>query len=312
MSSLVPSPLVRGQSSCSCAKGYDLWFQGFAANAHVWSRETGREGYGVTRNGGIVGINTSLGDKTAGGIVFGFSNPYFYDSLEKVDLNDYQFGLHIESQLGNDWETAFFVGGGAQQGDAFRNALHNGNWFNYRGDYRGNTLSATLTLSKVLRIGKRTALRPTIGIDSENAWLFKFTEDAAQSVDDRTFDGWVPHHLARREFYRSHYDRTMARIGIMGQTGGDTWGFNGRVFYSPQIGGPTVASTPMSLVEGSAAGAMYNMKALPLGREFITIGLGGHTFLNKKRTVILFGDYNANLFARATTQIASLGTQVSF
>ena len=317
MGSLVPSPLVRGQCDpCSpCGKqvpSYDLWFQAFAANANVWTRDTSREGYGITRNGGIVGINTELGDNTAGGIVIGFSNPYFYDSREKIDLTDVQFGLHVESQLGNNWEAAFYVGGGMQQGDAYRKAEYLGNWFNFSGDYRGNTLSATLSLSKVLRLSKRTALRPTIAIDTENAWLYQFTEDADQSEADRTVGGWLPdQNLARRQFYRSYYDRTMARIGIMGQTGGDRWGFNGRLFYSPQIGGPTVAATPMSLVEENHK-RLYSMKALPLGREFVTIGLGGHVFLDNKRTVTLFGDYNTNLFAYAATQIASLGAQFSY
>ena len=308
-SSLVAAPLVRGQKN----RNYDLYFQTFAANAHVWSRTDGREGYGITRNGGIVGLNTDLTDKMAGGVVLGFSVPYFYDSREKIDLTDFQFGAHLEAQLDKDWEAAFYIGGGAQHGNTFRNANAFGNWYNFHGDYCGNTLTSTLTLSKVLRLSEQTALRPTMAVDMEHAWFYNFTEEAAQTLGDRM--GGAPVldlNLARRNFLRSHYDRTMLRIGVMGQTNSDHGGINARFFYSPQIGGLTVASTRLTLVEGPIAGQTYKIDALPLGREFVTLGVGGHVFLNKKKTLTLFGDYNANLFARATTQIGSLGAQYSF
>ncbi len=153
---------------------------------------------------------TTQGKKTAGGLVFGLSNPNFYDARERVELTDFQFGGHISSQLGNNWEASVFVGGGVQDGSTYR---HYDNMYFYRGDYRGNTMSATAPLSKVFRVSKRSALRPTIAIDTEHAWFDAYAERS-----------------------------------------GD----------------------------------------------------------NKKKTLLLFGDYNANLFKYATTQIVSLGMQKTY
>lgn len=313
-SSLVPSNLVRGQRCPKCSD-LDIWFQGYTANMNVWSRTEGRTGYNATRNGGVLGINKQLGDRTVGGLVFGYSNPYLYDRREKIDLDDFQFGVHVQRRLGDHWEFGFFIGGGTQDGDSWRTALHteNGvqNAYRFRGDYDGNTLSSTITLSRVIKLGERSALRPTIGIDTEHAWFFRFTENAYQSLAERENALEKNLNISRRTYLRSYYDRTMVRIGAMAQTGGSEWGLNGRLFYSPQIGGAKTADTRILLNDLPGNGTA-NVESLPLGREFVTIGAGGHLILNKKKTLVLYADYNANLFKYATTQNIAAGVQYSF
>lgn len=310
--SLVASALVRGQSPCGpcgrsgAARSYDIWFQGFTANMDIRSGIPGATGYSVSRNGGVLGINTALGKRTAGGLVLGLSNPYFWDKLEKVDLVDFQLGAHIESQLGNNWEAGAYIGFGMQNGDVTRRHLFNTGFYSYNGDYNGNTLSATVMLSKVYKLGKRSALRPTVAIDTEHAWHFAFTEtsnDARQTLDPNA---------SLRQFGRNYYGRTMARVGVMAQTGGQKWGLNGRVFYSPQLGGEDYATATVRLADGANVGSVYEMNALPLGRDMTTLGVGGHRFLNKKGTLLAYGDYSANLFKHATTQVVSLGLQKTF
>ncbi|MGL4594229.1 MAG: autotransporter outer membrane beta-barrel domain-containing protein, partial [Thermoguttaceae bacterium] len=306
------SALMRGQScdpcgralKCGSSRSYDIWFQGFAANMDVRSNVVDRAGYGVTRNGGIFGVNTSLGRKTTGGLVLGLSNPYFYGDKERLDLTDFQFGGNVIKQFGHNWEAGVYFGGGVQNGHTERNYFDT---YQYNGGYNGNTLSASFMLSKIYRINKRLVLRPTAALDSEHAWYYNFTETSAQDVSASSDPA-----AALRNFGRNYYGRTMARLGVMAQTGGKKGGLNGRIFYSSQLGGDDYAIANMTLASGDLIGKTYQMKALPLGRDMVVIGLGGHVFLNKQKSFMLFGDYNANLFKHATTQTASVGLQKSF
>jgi hypothetical protein len=312
---LVDSALIRGQAcdpcgpiGCGSSQGYDLWFQGFNAGMNVWSR--GRDGasYSAARNGGVAGISTSLGRNTVGGVVFGLSNPYFWDTLEKVDLTDFQFGAHVGRQLGNNWEAGAYIGGGTQSGK-IRRVLHTagGGQYLYNGDYDGNTFSASFTLAKVYRISKRSALRATVGLDTEHAWQFGFTE-RSNDIDGKEFNP----NAALRQFDKNHYGRTLARFGLLGQTGRDNWGLNGRAFYVPQLGGKDYATSQMTLASGRSEGNTYNLDSLPLGRGMVTLGVGGHLFLDAKKTFHIYTDYSANMFKYATTQTIALGAQKAF
>jgi hypothetical protein len=329
---ILPSALIRGQECSPCGgcesygnSGYDVWFQGFTANMKAWSdgdNVAGNEGYNATRNGAVLGISTSLDSKTVAGLIFGLSNPYMYADgsipyyiyyqqygVQKVDLTDFQFGGQIQTQLANDWELAFYIGGGSQKGDFLEtwDLIYNNQAFplqRYAGDYRGNTLTSTLALSKVLRINKYSVLRPVVGIDVEHAWYYSFTEV------EKLADEAVMHQ------YRTHYGRTMARIGLMAQTGRDRWGLNGRIFYAGQLGGKdyAVARQSPTAPDGHVVDPTDIIKtnSIRLGRDMVTIGTGGHFILNRKKTLVAFTDYNVNLFKYATTQIISAGLQKTF
>ncbi len=316
---LVASSLIRGQSccgpaqkkECSCrrcaSKQRDYWGQAYHSSLQVRGN-FGFDGYGVSRTGFVFGVNSALTDRTSGGIVFAHSQPYLYDRNERVDLFDYQFGAHLESALGDHWEVGFWLGGGAQSNSAVRYETFNVQTYRFDGDFTGNTLSATALLSRVYEVGKRTSLRPTIAVDSEHAWFHGFDEycDVAEANRGGSLN------LALRHYNGSYYGRTLARVGVMGQTNFDRMGINYKAFYGSQLGGSDSPEASVVLVDGMLPTYSQTLRGAPLGRDFFNFGVGGFCLLNKKGNWLLFGDYSATLFTHATTQVATLGSQITW
>ena len=266
-------------------------------------------GYDLQRAGIIGGINRQFDATLSGGLFFALTAPEI-ESLAKVaalsksfvntrmEMTDFQFAGHIEKVFADNWELALYVGGGHQSME-WERRVQLGNFAEtYRADSTGNTLIGTAYFAYRYDVTDNWTLRPTLGFDSEHAWLYNFTESGCNAErKDVDYADWF---LGQRLHYaNSYYNRNTARVGLSTSING-TQGFaglSGRVFYATQLGGD---AAPQLTVTSDALGDI-NVDSHAMGGESVTVGGGGYLHLNQAKTFTAESDVNATWYKNAST-----------
>lgn len=288
MKSMLPKASMASRGGLS----HDLWFNSFYGYDKLDSDKntTGGEGH---RGGFMLGSGLPTGTKEALlGLSFGYSAGQYKQSGDKVDLNDFQFGVYGGANLfQRNLQIRGYVGYGIQNYESERTvAIENlGTPQFASGDTDGTSICAAIMLIRPLDMSNRWMLKPTVGIDVERLEQDGFTEtgEAAWQYGD------------------VNLTRTMMRFGVTSDYTYRRAELTGRVFYGVKVAGDSYASSWHINPSNPAYG--FNISSIDIGPSVVDIGFGGNFGLNARRTSLLFLDYNGAFGRNNNSHTASLG-----
>jgi autotransporter-associated beta strand protein len=260
----------------------NLWFTPTVQTVSARSDGNARK-FGIDRPGYKLGFDKRVAQNTSVGFQLAYSSPKLHEGDDRIEASDFQVGLYGGSMVGNYVELKGFIGFGHQNFKSNRNVYVNlpgytPQSFVTHGRYDGDTFNFSFEVSRPLFLGF-SILRPTIGLDSEHAFRYAFTETGSP--------------LAMK-FERASLSRTRARFGLSLETTTlDRAIFTGRLGYSALLGGHDYATASGVLV-GTNVPAM-SVRSVAVGKSFFEAGVGTKIFLNPVKTLALVGNYDATI-----------------
>jgi predicted outer membrane repeat protein len=126
--------LLRGQSACSSVDCHvaktnrELWFEGYYQGGEIHN-DSNAFGYKNSRAGMMVGVDQYFSNKLMSGLIFGYGNPRVYNSIGRVEADDYTFGVYSKLKISGIYANAFL--GYGKQNYLLRQNQSN---TNYNGD----------------------------------------------------------------------------------------------------------------------------------------------------------------------------------
>ncbi len=285
----------------------NLWFTPTVQSLTARSDGNARR-FGIDRPGYKIGWDKRVFQNASVGFQLGFSSPKLRQGDDRVEGSDFQFGVYGGAMVGNYVEMKGFIGFGHQSFKSNRNIylpgaaiIPDGNG-GFRpigganrtmvshGRFDGDTFNFSFEVSRPLFLGF-TILRPTIGLDSEHAYRYAFTE---------TGD------VTSMKFSRASLSRTRARFGLSLETTTlDRAIFTGRLGYSCLLGGTDYAETSGQFVGVYAANQA--IRSVAVGKSYFEAGVGTRIFLNPVKTLALVGNYDATVGNRWAEHQAVVG-----
>lgn len=250
---------------------------------------------------------------------------YFAESEDidvKIRLTDFQFGATFQQRFDNGVLASLRVDGGAQDygwsrsqkqivaydeyggGVAFVDELEQA----YRASLTGNTLKATLCLTKEFDFHNGWRLFPMISAESANSWIYSGDESGSNVsylIEDWNMrEVWKPWALSETMFY----SRNLARIGSHMDYRDDGLTITMRAFYSTQLGGRNAAA--ISLVDVDTRSVGVNVDGSGFGRDCLQLGAGTRLALDQANRSFIAGSYDVFCYRKGTgqTAVAMLGT----
>jgi uncharacterized protein with beta-barrel porin domain len=272
----------------------NLWFTPTVQTVSARSDGNARK-FGIDRPGYKIGFDKRVAQNTSFGFMLGYSAPKLRENDDRIEGSDFQFGLYGGSMVGNYIELKGFIGFGHQNFKSNRNVYVNLPGYPPQslvahGRYDGDTFNFSFDISRPLFLGF-AILRPTIGLDSEHAFRYAFTETGSPIA---------------MKFDRSSLSRTRARFGLSLETTTlDRAIFTGRLGYSALLGGHDFA-TANGVMVGTNVPAM-SVHSVAVGKSFFEAGVGTKIFLNPVKTLALVGDYDATVANRWAEHQAKVG-----
>ncbi|MDR2704381.1 MAG: autotransporter domain-containing protein, partial [Planctomycetaceae bacterium] len=260
----------------------NLWFTPTVQTVSARSDGNARK-FGIDRPGYKLGFDKRVAQNTSVGFQLGYSSPKLREGDDRIEGSDFQVGLYGGSMVGNYIELKGFIGFGHQNFKSNRNVYVNLPGYSPQslvahGRYDGDTFNFSFDVSRPLFLGF-AILRPTIGLDSEHAFRYAFTETGSPIA---------------MKFERSSLSRTRARFGLSLETTTlDRAIFTGRLGYSALLGGHDYA-TASGVMVGTNVPAM-SVRSVAVGKSFFEAGVGTKIFLNPVKTLALVGNYDATV-----------------
>jgi outer membrane autotransporter protein len=287
----IPAQQYRGQV---IANMRNLWFTPTVQTVSSRSDGNARK-YGIDRPGYKLGFDKRVAQNTSIGFQLGYSDPKLREGDDRIEGSDFQVGLYGGSMVGNYIELKGFIGFGHQNFKSNRNVYVNLPGYQSQslvahGRYDGDTFNFSFDISRPLFLGF-SILRPTIGLDSEHAFRYAFTETGSPIA---------------MKFGRSSLSRTRARFGLSLETTTlDRAIITGRLGYSALLGGHDYATADGVMV-GTNVPAM-SVRSVAVGKSFFEAGVGTKIFLNPVKTLALVGNYDATVGNRWAEHQALIG-----
>ncbi|MDR0705182.1 MAG: autotransporter domain-containing protein [Planctomycetaceae bacterium] len=286
-----PPQQYRGQI---IANMRNLWFTPTVQTVSVRSDGNARR-FGIDRPGYKIGFDKRVAQNTSVGFQLGYSAPKLRENDDRIEGSDFQAGIYGGSMVGSYIELKGFIGFGHQNFKSNRNVYVNlpdypSQSLVAHGRYNGDTFNFSFDVSRPLFLGF-AILRPTIGLDSEHAFRYSFTETGSPIA---------------MKFERSSLSRTRARFGLSLETTTlDRAIFTGRLGYSALLGGHDFA-TANGVMVGTNVPSM-SVRSVAVGKSFFEAGVGTKVFLNPVKTLALVGNYDATVANRWAEHQALVG-----
>ncbi|MCL2742939.1 MAG: autotransporter domain-containing protein [Planctomycetaceae bacterium] len=300
----------------------NLWFTPTVQSISARSDDNGRS-FGIERSGFQIGFDKRVAQNTSLGFVLGQSSPNLRTADDRIEGNDFQFGLYGGTMIGYYVEMKGFIGFGHQTYKSNRSVYFpndpiisdcgapvvdpiasacGGASSAYRaiggvqrsmtahGRFDGDTFNFSFEVARPLFLGF-AILRPTIGLDSEHAYRYAFTE-----TGDAIAMQWD----------RASLSRTRMRLGFgMESCTFDRAIFKGYLGYSANLGGNDYATAAGQFVNVHAP--KQAVRSVAVGKSYFDAAVGTKIFLNASKTLALDANYNASIADRWSEHLGDVG-----
>ncbi|MDR2757298.1 MAG: autotransporter domain-containing protein [Planctomycetaceae bacterium] len=272
---------------------HDLW-----ADIYYNYTKLNADGNAPGGNGNRGGFYIGMALPTASkesllGLSVGYSAGRYEQSLDKVNLGDFQIGLYGGINLfARNLQLRGYIGYGIQSYEIDRNVLIIPYQpFPVSGKTDGDSISAALHFVRPVDISERFLVKPVLGFDLERLTQDGFTENGFAG-GTLTYD-------------ETSLTRTMFRLGITGDYVFQRVELTGRFMYGLKITGENTAGSNHHFQ--NPANLPFRTDSIDLGSHLFDLGFGGNISLNKIKTTLLFLDYNTTLGKNSNSHTASLG-----
>ncbi|MDR0610179.1 MAG: autotransporter outer membrane beta-barrel domain-containing protein [Planctomycetaceae bacterium] len=281
--------LFRCQSACSPAacnltnSQYEFWFEGYYRAENI-SGDSNALGYKTSRSGMMVGVDRRIGNNLTTCLVFCYGNPYAYNSIAKIEADDYMFGTYARLKISEIYANAFW-GYGYQNYELRRNLANN---MNNNTKYNGDSMYASLEVFKPIRLQNNFTVSPLAAIDFQKSWADGFNVNVAG----------LPLSIVK-----SDLEQTVLRIGV----NSCYKNLRTRLQYGYQVAGDLYGISRTSITGGNNSRILTGTN---LGRNTLNVGFGGNFKIGKRTK--LFADYDFDLGEHSTSHTGQFGIVTNF
>ncbi|MDR0871780.1 MAG: autotransporter domain-containing protein [Planctomycetaceae bacterium] len=277
------NPQGQQQRGQAIANMRNLWFTPTYQGVQGRSDGNARK-FGIDRPGYKLGFDKRVAQNASLGFLLGYSTPKLHQGDDRIEASDFQFGLYGGAMVGYYVEMKGYIGFGHQNYKSNRNIYYDfapvsgfGSYVAH-GRYNGDTFNFSFEVARPLFLGF-SILRPTIGLDSEHAFRYSFTETGS---------------AVAVKYQRASLSRTRARFGLSLETTTlDRAIFTGRLGYSCLLGGHDYAEATGTFVDTSVPS--FTARSVAVGKSYFEAGVGTRIFLNPVKTLALVGNYDATV-----------------
>ena len=295
-------PQQRAYRGQAIANMRNLWFtptyQGVVARSDGNAR-----GFNIERPGYKLGWDKRVAQNASVGFLLGYSSPSLHQNADIINASDFQFGLYGGAMVGYYVEVKGYIGFGHQNFKSTRTAdltalgteLEPMPSQTAHATFDGDTFNFSLEVARPLFLGF-AVLRPTLGLDSEHAYRYAFTESG---------DAVAMH------FDRSSISRTRARFALALETCTlERMIFSGRLGYSALLGGYDYADVTAQFVNAYTPAS--KVRSVATGKSYFDAGVGCRCFMNQSKTLSLLADYDASVSSHWAEHRGLVGFQLVY
>ncbi|MDR0392303.1 MAG: autotransporter domain-containing protein, partial [Planctomycetaceae bacterium] len=261
---------------------YDLWFEGNFRSEQV-KGDGDSWGYDVDRGGIFVGLDAKFGDRITSGLMFSYGNPHISNRIGKITADDISFGIYSRFKVFWECSINVFLGYGVQN-YKYNNA---GNTT----DYNGDSLYASMEISRPLPFYAYGQLIPIFAIDFQKAWSDAFAEGNPNNFG--------------LTIGKSDIDQAILRFGLNSKiTPTRRFHLRTKLQYGLQVAGDLYASAPTSFTMNPTI--TQNFRSVKRGRNNLNIGIGTDIYTIDEQTKF-FIDYDYIYNKKSDTHALQLG-----
>ncbi|MDR1485347.1 MAG: autotransporter outer membrane beta-barrel domain-containing protein, partial [Planctomycetaceae bacterium] len=277
--------LICGQAACSPAgqkllphSQREFWFEGYYRYEKVDS-DANANGYKTSRGGMMIGLDEFFNDGLLSGLVFGYGNPRVYNSIGRIEADDYTFGAYSRLKIFSIYANTFIAYG--HQNYELHQGLANT-------EYNGDSLYASLELFKPINLRNEISVSPLVAIDFQKSWSDRF------NINVSGFPLSVG---------KSSIDQTVLRFGV----NSNYKNLRTRLQYGYQAAGDLYGGSRTTIVGGNNSRVLTGVN---LGRHVFNFGIGGDIKIANQ--VKLFTDYDLNIGKKTTSHTGQIGLVKNF
>ncbi|MDR2117704.1 MAG: autotransporter domain-containing protein [Planctomycetaceae bacterium] len=227
------------------------------------------------------------------GISLGYSAGRYEQSLDKVNLGDFQIGFYGGMNLfERNLQVRGYIGYGLQSYAMDRNVqIIPYEPFRVSGKTDGDSISMAFYFVRPVDISESFLVKPLLGFDLERLTQDGFTENG--------FAGGI------LTYDKTSLMRTFFRLGITADYVFRRIELTGRFMYGLKITGENTANSNHHFQY--PANVVFRTDSVNLGSNLFDLGFGGNISLNQIKTTLFFLDYNTTLGKNSNSHTASLG-----
>ena len=296
--------------------------------------------YNYYRNGAMVGSEWNLSPNAVIGGVVMVNDSTLKSWNDKVNSQDYVFGLYFVTAPFDQFEIRSFLGTGVQSyksdryirnSDVFIGLGGSMNGVNdvfginehYESETRGHSFNYALEFARPFTVNPNFVIRPTAGFEYQGMHQKGYTEQLRQGTaaswtnnssniaQGCEAEGVTSGSYAMR--YRNlNFGRFLLRAGFSTESYFARGGVQLRAYHILRMAGDRFPISTQSFVSGSRD---FQVRGGEFGYNQWQLGAGTHFWLNQDRTATLFldGDWNFSPFKAGYSGLnLSVGSQFSF
>ncbi|MDR1478494.1 MAG: hypothetical protein LBJ00_06080 [Planctomycetaceae bacterium] len=282
----------------------DFWFSTdrydleMTSDGNAQNLETFRSGFNI-------GIDKRFNNALLAGLILSTGDAKLTQRQNgnKIDMDDFVFGLYMQYQFLNELQLNSYIGLGLQQFKSKRQSLlgfdQNTSTPIYgftKSEYDGDSAFWNIELIRPIHWRSGIAFMPGVAVDVRYAHTDSF------AVND----------YLQTKISGSKIDQIFFRAGF-----NSLWKINDRFrletqsWYSRQIGGNDSLSMSMSIPEAGIIKPAH-LKGIKAGRNLASLGIGSRYYMTDKKQSQLIVDYIFERGDRSKTHVVNLGFNYNF
>ena len=297
-----PFDRLRPGAASHSAYAHDGAWAEFVSRHERIDHDGNAHGSTINRNGIAIGVNHPLSSRSVIGMTFQYTQSRLRQDTGTAKADDYEFGLYNMTRLSDNLDLKAYLGYSRQRYDFRRTvslpASPSGRYEAFyerlNGSASGHALAASVELIRPVQVRRNIRLLPVAALDFEKARINGYRESAGQ---------------ASLDYDAASMKRMMLRFGVDSELDLQN-GFylKPRVQYAAQVNGqkhPSVdARFANSTLPGQRAADIWGSE---IGRNYLNLGLGGGLKTDGRGDKVLYMNYDAKLYSRATSHAGMVG-----
>ena len=267
---------------------------GFDNNAHPFT---------INRYGLAVGVDQRISQRSVVGATFQYAEPRLRQETGKVKMDDYELGLYGMTRLTESIDAKAYLGYSHQRYDLNRyvwlpaTAHYEALFDQLYGKTSGDALAASIELSRTMPWRRGMPITPVIAFDFEHAWMRGYRESAVGTTGDTAL-----------VYDSATLARAMIRFGVGSEYSvHDKLRLNARLQYAAQLNDREHPALGARFVKGLEDQRTADIWGSRMGRDYFNFGLGMNRKLGNRDDKMLYVNYDAKWYDRATFHLGEAG-----
>jgi hypothetical protein len=236
---------------------------------------------------------------SAFGVLFSYSQPKLDQHGARVIADDYLIGFHSAARIFSTYELKSWIGVGAQQYRLTRHIPIPNQDPTLTSKYKGNNASGSIQLARPVNWYGIT-FRPHIALDAVYTKQYGAQE---------SYNGAVMEQVALT-YHSSGWQQYFGRTGLRFDISRKKCSLYGTLGYSYLLLGDQAPESTHEFTH--AGGGQFKIQGNNPNRSFVNLDLGGQIHLNKKKSRLLYLQYNSNYGKYLNAHTATIGYQFMF